>query len=485
MKKIVIATVLAALSLDLAAQNEVDALRFSQSELPVTGRSLGMAGAFGAVGADQSNLFTNPAGLGGYRRRNFELSFALHDVVSSANYMGTMSDHARTRFNLNSIGIVGHQEIVSGPWKSINFGIAHAKTNNFYQNLTIGGVNQNTTLMDQFASQAAGIHPDDLYDARPFGAGLAYQTYAIDPADTLGTSYYANSYTGDIHQNKRIQRTGVQSETALGFGANYNDVLWLGMSLNFSSIRFKEFSNYTERFANDPANYLQDLSYKEDLYSDGTGVGIKLGAVVLPTDWLRVGAAFHSATRITVTETYNADMYTTERVGQTWSEESPTLITEYSLRTPARYMANAAFILSKQAVVAVDYDYAAYDKMKMDGIRNNTYNYADENESISTVYKGTHRVRAGVEVRVAEAVRVRGGTIYQQSPFVSGVGANTSPKMTYTGGIGYFSDYFTVDLGFAYTQNKENYYLYSPALVDAADIKNNRYMGVISFGMRY
>jgi long-subunit fatty acid transport protein len=485
MKKIVIATVLAALCLDLAAQNEVDALRFSQTDLPVTGRSLGMGGAFGAVGADQSNLFTNPAGLGGYRRRNFDISFGLHDVVSNASYMGTVNEQARTRFNLNSIGITGHQTIENSAWKAVNFGFAHSKTNNFYQNLTIGGNSNGTTLMDQFASQAAGIHPDDIMDLRPFGAGLAYQTYAIDPVDTLGTSYYANSYTGDIRQNKNIQRTGVQSETAFGLGANYNDMLWLGMSINFSSVRFREFSNLSERFDNDAANYLSSLNYRENLYSDGTGVGIKLGAVVLPTDWLRVGAAFHSATRITITETYTADMNTVERSGLSWSQDSPSLVTEYSLRTPARYMANLAFILSKQAVLAVDYDYAAYNKMKMNGLRNNTYNYVPENEVISTVYKGTHRVRAGVEYRVAEAVRLRAGAIYQQSPFVSGVGAVTTPKMTYTGGIGYFSDYFTIDLGFAYSHNKESYYLYSPALVDAANIKNNRYMGILSVGMRY
>lgn len=485
MKKIVIAAVLAALSLDLAAQNEVDALRFSQNEFPVTGRTLGMAGAFGAVGADQSNLFTNPAGLGGYKRRNFDISFALHDVTTNANYRGSINEHARSRFNLNSIGLIGHKEVEDSPWKSVNFGFAHAKSNNFYQNLSIGGISGGTTLMDQFADEAAGIHPDDLMSARPFGAGLAYQTYAIDPVDTLGTSYYANSYTGDILQNKRIQRTGVQSETAFGVAGNYDNLLWIGMSLNFRSVRFRELSNYTENFANDPANDLSDLSYKENLYSDGTGVSLKIGAVVLPTDWLRVGAAFHTASRITFTDTYTADMRSTERLGVTWSQSSPTLITEYSVRTPARYLANVAFIIAKQAVVALDYDYAAYDKMKMDGLHNNTYNYAPENETISMVYKGVHRLRAGVEFRPLQAVRLRAGTIYQQSPFVSGVGAETAPKMTYTGGIGYFFDYFMIDFGLAYTHNKESYYLYNPAYVDAAGLKTSRFMGLISIGMRY
>ncbi|MBL0343571.1 MAG: hypothetical protein IPP71_23575 [Bacteroidetes bacterium] len=48
----------------LKAQNEIDALRYSQSMFGSTARSLSMGGAFGALGADFSTLSTNPAGIG-------------------------------------------------------------------------------------------------------------------------------------------------------------------------------------------------------------------------------------------------------------------------------------------------------------------------------------------------------------------------------------------------------------------------------------
>jgi len=163
-------------------------------------------------------------------------------------------------------------------------------------------------MMDQFAFQADGIHPDELTDAMPFTSGLAYQTYAIDPGDSLGTFYYPNSYTGDINQSKSLRRTGVQNETSFGIGANLRDFLLLGFTLNFQGVRFRESATYSENFENVDANYLAGYSYNENLYSDGTGIGVKLGAIVIPKPWLRVGAAYHTATRISLTESYTADM---------------------------------------------------------------------------------------------------------------------------------------------------------------------------------
>lgn len=44
------------------AQNEIDALRFSYTGNGGTARSLAMGNAFGALGADLSSLYVNPAG---------------------------------------------------------------------------------------------------------------------------------------------------------------------------------------------------------------------------------------------------------------------------------------------------------------------------------------------------------------------------------------------------------------------------------------
>ncbi|MFT5185417.1 MAG: hypothetical protein ACI84C_002562, partial [Flavobacteriales bacterium] len=49
------------LSFSLVAQNEVDVLRYSMLDWHgISGRSAGMAGSFGALGADLSSMSINP-----------------------------------------------------------------------------------------------------------------------------------------------------------------------------------------------------------------------------------------------------------------------------------------------------------------------------------------------------------------------------------------------------------------------------------------
>ena len=51
-----------------AQVSDEDVMRFSQLNFGGTARSMGSAGAFGALGADFSSLSNNPAGLALYKR---------------------------------------------------------------------------------------------------------------------------------------------------------------------------------------------------------------------------------------------------------------------------------------------------------------------------------------------------------------------------------------------------------------------------------
>ena len=52
------------------AQNEEDALRYSNLHFGGTARYIGVSGAFGALGADISVLSVNPAGMARYKNLN-------------------------------------------------------------------------------------------------------------------------------------------------------------------------------------------------------------------------------------------------------------------------------------------------------------------------------------------------------------------------------------------------------------------------------
>ena len=66
----------------VSGQNEADALRYSGTYYLGTARSMGMAGAFSAVGADYSATHLNPGGLGVYKRAEVHLSLQGAEVLA-------------------------------------------------------------------------------------------------------------------------------------------------------------------------------------------------------------------------------------------------------------------------------------------------------------------------------------------------------------------------------------------------------------------
>ncbi len=483
MKNHFISICVCATSIVSVAQNEVDALRYSMTNRPATSRSYAMGSSFGALGADLSSFFSNPAGVGQYKRGGFEFSLALNNQLNTATYSGNETENSSSKLTLNNFGIIGSKKPKSGDWKAFNFGIGYAKTNNFNDKISVKGNVKNTTLMDVFASHANGIDPDLLEEYLPFTSSLAYQVYAINPTDTIGTNYFAWYNGGQIEQSKNITRSGAQSETSFAFGGNYKDFLLIGGSILFQGIHFKEKGFYSENF--DSGEPLQNLTFTENIEADGTGVGLKLGVILKPTEWVRMGVAYHSGTVISMTENYTTSMTSAEMNGTPHDWTSPLLVTSYNLRTPSRFMGNMAFVLGKSGVVSADYEYTNYETMRMTGTGNNhQYNYEVENSTIGTIYRGTHRVGAGMEFRVKKSFAVRGGAIYQQSPFANGAAIN-NPWITYTGGLGYKSDYFFCDLSAGYSTKDLTYYLYESEGVQPATIKKSLLSVMMSLGFKY
>ena len=68
-----ILTALCLLSLTVISQNDIDAIRYSQTFFGGSSRSKAMAGSFGALGADGSCMAINPAGIGLYKKGDIKL----------------------------------------------------------------------------------------------------------------------------------------------------------------------------------------------------------------------------------------------------------------------------------------------------------------------------------------------------------------------------------------------------------------------------
>src|SRR4030043_2091586 len=107
MKRLYLTGFAIALTLGISmAQDEYDALRYSQYFFGGTTRVASMAGAFGALGGDFGSLSINPAGLGVFRTTEFTLTPGLSFDKTNASYLGTESTDIQNQFFFNNLGIV-------------------------------------------------------------------------------------------------------------------------------------------------------------------------------------------------------------------------------------------------------------------------------------------------------------------------------------------------------------------------------------------
>lgn len=472
----------------IQAQNETDALRYSYLQPQGTARSMGMGNAFGALGADLWSLSSNPAGIALYRKNEFSFTPGVYNSFNNSEYMNTPGEDLRSVFQFSSIGIIGAYEGGKEEIRGLAFGVGYNKLKSFQENLLIQGEATNTTLLDVFANQANGTSPDDIYAAFPFGAALAYDTYLINPVDTLAPfSYFTEIPYGDVLQRKSIQRRGSMGETVLTGGANISDKFYFGLTLGFPTVRFREMGVYTETVQEADIE-LDNFTFTDELLTTGTGFNLKAGMIYRASEWLRLGVALHSPSWLSLRDSYDSSMSSRFKGGDNYYFESPLGSYQYNLRTPPRYLVNAAFILGGAGVVSADYEFVDYGQARLSASRtlgSDNYDFRRENDAIQTIYRGTHNVRVGMEWRLAEVWRLRGGVAFSQNPFVNGVTESNPYVMTYSGGAGIRLQRFFADLVVMLRQSESDYYLYDPALVEPAAVNRMQSLVGMTVGMRY
>lgn len=470
----------------LFAQNEVDALRYSTHNLYGTARFISMGGAFGALGGDLSSISINPAGLGIYRRSEFGLSLGFNSAQSSTVYEGKTAMNSDAGLGFGNIGMVGSYPTEDQLWPRVNFAVLYNKTADFNEQISIQGDVEDKTMLNLFVDQVTGIQEADLGNAFPFSATLAYDAWLINPTDSANGFYDHEIPWGQVSQTKTIERSGSMGETVIAGGFNYTDEVYVGLSLGFPSLSYTENSVYREWNLEDGFE-LDQWSFRDNLVVRGNGFNMKLGMIYKPTDWIRVGAALHSPNWMTVNESYDRNITSIFKNGDTFDIDSPLGNYQYRIKTPARLVGSLALIGGKLGLISADYEMVDYSGMKLRQSRTifDEYDFSIENETISDIYKPTHNIRLGAEARVFSSLRLRAGAGYATTPFKDGIVESNSPTVTYSGGVGFRRNNFYVEAAFSTRVKTEDYYLYDPSEVSAAAISSTMSQGVVSVGFRY
>jgi len=490
MKQFLLVTViLMSFSLQSTAQTEEDALRYSFLDFGGTARYNSVAGAFGALGADLSVLSVNPAGMARFKSSEWSFTPQIGLQNSSTQFMGNNATNGRENIVIGNIGVVGVIEAGKESatlWKSIQFGLTYNRLANFNERTSISGISD-TSMSYVFAAQARGTHPDDIYESLPFTSGLAYDTYVIDPGDSVGNYYTTQLYEGDFNHQHTITRKGHMGETAIAMSGNFNNKIYIGGTIGFPTIRFTQEKNHSETTLSDSLD-IEHFIYNEYLTTRGNGINAKIGLIVLPTKWFRIGAAYHTPTKFYyMKDNWSSSMSSKFKDGESYSSNSPDGSFLYKLTTPGRLIGSLSFIIAKKAMISADYEYVNYTNSALSKhpFSGSSYNFSEENNSGDLNFRATHNIRIGSEVKIAKPLFARLGFSYYQNPYNSEAVENNKAKLTFTGGLGYRVKSFYIDFAVTSSTWTEDYYMYDPILVENTPIKKSNTNLIFTFGRKF
>jgi hypothetical protein len=478
------------------SQNEEDVFRYSQMHYGGTARYHGVGGAFGAVGADFSVLSTNPAGMGRYRESDFSFTPTLNFSDNYTVFNGNDTRATKSNFNVNNIGIVAvskaHPESPS-LWRAVQFGFGYNKLANYHNRYKIEGVNSQS-FSQVLAVDGFYIDPDQLSFQRPFGASTAYNAWLIDPLDASGRIIYTTQmYPDSIYHIHQVTTKGGMGEWTLALSGNYNDKLYLGGTVGFQRINYEQETEHNEISMIDTTS-LRSFTYTETEKTTGRGINLKLGAIYLPTKFLRVGIAYHTATNYyNMFNTYNTSVatnfrdVTAERTGYNYLAASPNGNFRYRMRTPSRIIGSLALVVRKKGLISLDYERVNYSTglLRRHPLSGYSYSFEDENERVRSSFNSANIVRVGGEYRLISIFMIRGGVAYLENGYNKELLTNPQPTLTYSIGAGLRSQEFFLDVAYTLTKTNNDYYMYDPNLVNNTLVSRNISNIYVTIGFKF
>ena len=477
MKKYILIAIVFSFSLGSWAQNEQDALRYSQTFAGGTARSMSMGGAFGALGGDFGALSINPAGVSLFRQGEYSITPGFSTISTESNYLGNRISDSQYKMGIEHFGFIFPFKSKDGMGEKANnivFGFSYNKIRDFTNNYTMQAVNNDNSLVDEF------VYTANMYDDwDPFTDELAWETFLID-YDSLNGAYYSDFDISGYGQSQRrsVSSKGGISEYTFNLGANLGHKLYVGGALGIQRAIYEEVWTHTESDPDDIIDYFEKFVFRNTLNTTGRGLNVKLGFIARPIDWLRIGGAIHTPTFFKMQDDFTSDMATDLADGQETHEFEAYGEYDYEITTPFKAIGSAAFVIKQMGLISIDYEYVDYSTSRLNGV---DYDFFEENQSVANRYRATSNIRLGGEFHMGP-IFFRAGYALYGSPYVSGEANEDKVYTAISGGLGYRTSGFYMDLGVVKSGFDQKYFLYNE---NSADITNNKTMLMATFGFRF
>ena len=504
MRKYIFSTITVLLCSFLNAQNIDDVLRYSLENTAGTARFQSMSGAFGALGGDLSALTINPAGSAVFSNSYTTFTATNFNTKNNTSYFNGLSETSLDDFNINQAGavFVFNNANTSSPWKKLAVGVNYELTRSLDNEFLAAGTS-NQGIDGYFLNYANGVAFGDLLiqpnenieDAylnigRDLGYGpqqafLGYFGGIIDPVDEADDNNIAYLPTGDyatVNQEFFQSTKGFNSKFIFNVASQYNENLYLGASLNFHAVTFEKFSQLNES-GYDAASALQDVTFRNLLYTEGVGFSFNLGGIAKLNESLRVGASYQSPTwyefEDEFTQEINSNLADSE-IGFINFNNVSTLFPKYKIKTPGKINASAALVFGKQGLLSFDYSYQDMSKAELRPASDP--NFSSENSFIAQTLKAVNSYRIGGEYKI-ENWSLRGGYRFEDSPYLD---ETTIGDLTgFSVGLGYNFGGTKLDFAFSQSERDQNHLLYETGLPTPATVsaKNTNFGVSLSFNL--
>ena len=496
-----------------------DALNYSRLQFGGPARTLGIAGANVALGADFGNLTSNPAGLGLYQKSEFHFAPGLGLGSADASVNGGAAQTAnKNSFHIASAGAVFANRRADGDsesgWQGGAFALGFTRLADYNQTYQYTNQATDATSFFQYLREPGGYTDytsagyqaaaADIFNQGNSSSnkytsleGLAYGNFLSDikkvprPGGAPGETLYVVSapHTNrPITQNELVTNRGSLSQFDLAYGANYRNRLYLGGGVGIVSLNHERTSTFSE--STDGA---QDFEARDVAKTTGAGINARVGLIYRLSDVLRLGASIQTPTYIRLTDNYTTSLTVNQDFIPAGSGLSNSLGTapgvySYNIVTPFRTSVGTAVLLNKFGFLTGDLEYVGYQQARYSSNPNDAngdgYSFSGENQAISQKYKGAVNLRFGAEGRF-DIFRVRLGYANYGSPYQRG--SSEQAQQFYTAGLGLRQSNFFLDLAGVYGTTKQQYspYTLASGQEPVANVTNNRYTTTVTAGFTF
>lgn len=495
----------------LYGQTIDDALIFSQETNGTSARIKGMSDAQTALGGDISTINGNPAGLGFFGRSDISLTLNYLQNGNKTTYEGMNSSSKKGNFGLDQAGIVFHFPVRNGSgWQNFNMGVSYNKTQNFNNFRSYEGENMTSTYVGALAAimEPGSNFEEDFY----FNSNIVEQY----PAPNNSQYFPLAVENGSKDQYNERTTSGNRSKTGIAFGANYNNLFYIGATLGISSFKYDNSTQFIENgwtkgaaevaainpesIFVDPNNLEYDfLNASYELFDnyfqwvEGSGVDVKLGMIYKPSlDW-NIGVTVSTPTWMTIRE--DTKFYTDINFYDDDEARDPFDFYEsdiyessmdYNLTTPWKFGLGVAKFFGR-GLISADAEIITYNSMKYSELSSQNAGgnrYRDLNDWISDTYRTAVNLRLGGEYLFNNILSGRAGVAYFGNPYQDANDSNVSGSL----GLGVKinnSLYMDLTVNHQVHSYSEAAYLLNNQPSPIADFKHQRTNAAITLGAKF